>query len=222
MEPTAFPSLTVLKLGGNKDLAGQLPAQLLGPPKLAGLDLSSCSLQGPLPTSLPAGLLNLSLAHNSFSGMRSSRSMHVLCVAQVGSELKCECRHATFTSMDRSAAAEHTAEQQSVGGALSPAERYLTSCAALSGGPNTPNRPSLMLQGSLANQAAQLGSLVALDVSFNHFVGAHGLEIGVSLACKLSGVGCFGEQLWSMQAKCQLGLCQACQSFRRYSCKAMS
>ena len=72
MEPTAFLSLTVLKLGGNKDLTGQLPAQLLGPPKLAALDISSCSLQGPLPTSLPAGLLNLSLAHNSFSGTRSS------------------------------------------------------------------------------------------------------------------------------------------------------
>ena len=67
-QPTAFPKLTVLKLGGNKDLSGQMPVQLLGPPKLETLDVSSCSLQGLLPTSMPVGLLNLSLGHNSLTG----------------------------------------------------------------------------------------------------------------------------------------------------------
>ena len=36
----------------------------------------------------------------------------------------------------------------------------------------TSTTTDLVLQGSLANQAAQLGSLAALDISFNHFEGA--------------------------------------------------
>ena len=50
--------------------------------------------------------------------------------------------------------------------------RMADTWCTLAVGRQTSTTINLVLQGSLANQAAQLGSLAALDISFNHFEGA--------------------------------------------------